>query len=99
MTIMERTESASAAHTQLTKAKDGHFNFEFLTTRGGPLQLISKTTAVPNQWYHLCVTKSDDEIALYVNGVPEDRKPIGAERAAGANSATPALYLGATKDA
>jgi len=28
----------------------------------------------------------------------EDRKSVGAERAAGANTATPTLYLGATKD-
>ena len=60
--------------------------------------LVSTTTAVANRWYHLSVTKSDAELALYVNGVLQDHKPIGAERAAGATSATPALYLGATKD-
>jgi hypothetical protein len=98
MTILDRTESASAAHIQLSKSKEGQFQIEFVTTRGGPLELVSKTTAVVNQWYHLCITKSDDELAFYVNGVLEDRKPIGDERAAGTSTAAPSLYLGATKD-
>jgi Concanavalin A-like lectin/glucanases superfamily len=48
--------------------------FVFQTWPGGA-PLHSTSFVVPNTWYHIAVTKTDQTIILYVNGAVEDRQP------------------------
>ncbi|HLK66779.1 MAG TPA: LamG-like jellyroll fold domain-containing protein [Bryobacteraceae bacterium] len=99
MTIMDRTSSESALRARLAKTQDHHFQFEFATLAGGPVYLKSTTVAIEGQWYQLCVTKNDREVVLYINGVVEDRKALGTDRAAASiSSEMPPLHLGASRE-
>jgi len=53
---------------RLLKSSDNHFVFQ-AWPGGSPI--LSATTVAPNVWYHVAVTKTDDAIALYVNGKAE----------------------------
>jgi hypothetical protein len=97
MALFDGTLSHSALGPRLLKAADQHLVLES-PARGEPQRLVSRTTVAANQWYHVAVTKNDDEIALYLNGVLEVRKPLSADEAYGVTEDSDGFYLGATKD-
>jgi hypothetical protein len=98
MTILDRASPDTQVRDRLAKTEDNHFIFEIGTTRGGPIQLRSTALAVNNRWYHLAVTKSDEAVALYVDGELQDLKPLGSEHAVATSATGFPLYLGATSD-
>ncbi len=94
MTILDRASQSTPFFIRFVKAADQHVAISIATGKGGPLELQSSTSVTPDRWYHLTFTKDDKAIALYVNGHLEDRKLLGAERAAEANRSYAPLYFG-----
>ena len=43
---------------------------------GGSTTLISKTAAAAGKWYHVAAVKTGTEVALYIDGVLEDARPL-----------------------
>jgi hypothetical protein len=98
MAILDRTISATAESARLTKAVDNRFHFDFGLKRVGAVQLASKTVVEAGRWYHVCVTRSEVEVSLYVDGVLEDNRPLDPTRTADAVQEDAPIYVGATGD-
>jgi hypothetical protein len=78
---------------RLVKNSDNRLGFEFATKQGHRL-LSSRTNVLADRWYHVAVTKDDGAIALYVNGVLEDRQTSGTEE----HVEWSPFYFGASSD-
>jgi hypothetical protein len=94
MTILDRRSLDGQCSVHFEKAPDNRLVFEFTTTKGTQFRLYSRTRVVPDRWYHLAVTKDDRELAMYVNGVREDRCGAGTVRDYGPFP----IYLGSSAD-
>jgi hypothetical protein len=98
MTLMDRTSSDGAIGIRLLKTTDQHIVFEFATRRNSPVRLTSSTVVEADRWYHLCVTKDDLSVALYVNGIEQDRRPLKAVGDLTLDQDLAPVQLGGTKD-
>lgn len=98
MAVLDRTYSETAVLARLIKAVDNRWHFDFALKQGGPVRLASKTSVQAGRWYHVCVTRSDAEVSLYVDGVLEDSRRLGPERTADTGYENAPLYLGATRN-
>jgi hypothetical protein len=96
MAILDRTFSETAVLARLIKAADNRLRFDFALKQGGPVRLASKAPVEAGRWYHVCVTRSDTEVRLYVDGVLQDSRALSAERTADVGYENAPLYLGAT---
>jgi hypothetical protein len=72
---------------RLVRSEDHHF--EFRAWPGGA-SLRSKTAVKANTWYSLTVTRTENEVTLYVDGNAEDHRPSPPQ----VGSANAALALG-----
>jgi hypothetical protein len=64
-------DDPARAGLRLLRSAD-HFAFQ---SRPDGMPVRSTSVIVPNTWYHIVVTKTDQAITLYVNGNAEDRQP------------------------
>jgi hypothetical protein len=80
MAILDRRSLDGRPNTHLAKTPDNRLAFEFATKQGSQLLLNSRTRVLADRWYHIAVTKDDQGLALYVNGVLEDRHKSGTEQ-------------------
>jgi len=93
MTILDRKPVA-----RLAKALEHRFHFELATARAGSLDLFSTTAVVADRWYHVCVTKNNEEVVLYVNGNPEARESFRDAQPPVESREQLEFHFGATKD-
>jgi hypothetical protein len=88
--LLDWNAANPSREVRLSRSEDRHFVFE---TRPGP-SLQSESVVSSNTWYHVAITRTDREIALYVNGAVEDHRQAPPPPQAGAEVDF-ALFLGA----
>lgn len=95
-TLVYRMAKGETAGMTLLKTADDHLVFQMTASDGQPLSVKTSTGLNQGKWYQIVVTKNDDGIAIYVDGVPENALKFGVGRpnAAGSELETP-LNLGA----
>jgi len=94
MTILDRKSLDGRPSARLAKALDNSLTLQFGVTDGAPVLLNSRTKVVKDRWYHIAVTKSDKELAMYLDGKLEHRQEL---KGLPSVELSP-FYLGATWD-
>ena len=89
MVLVDRVTENPQRGVRLLKSADNRLVFQ--SWPGGDV-VVSEAALMPNVWYHLAVTRTDREVALYVNGKPEGH---GSASPQYDEPATTALWLGA----
>jgi len=92
MIILDRTLPGSADHARLTKAGDHRIVFELAGPDRPLARAFSAAPVVANRWYHLCVTRTDHDVALYVDGVLADQRPAGGSSTAFSEGTIPVRF-------
>jgi serine/threonine protein kinase len=98
MTLLERMTADRTHGFELSTATDGRLLFT-MTTTTGPSTLLSSRPLLGNHWYHAVITKTDHEIALYVDGRLDANRYLTADASIPSPSDDRArLHLGAFDD-
>jgi DNA-binding winged helix-turn-helix (wHTH) protein/DNA-binding beta-propeller fold protein YncE len=75
MVLVERMTADNTRGFGLIKSADNRLLFK-VATANGPVTLMSRSRAIDNHWYHLTVTKTDQDFALFVNGELEIKRSL-----------------------
>uniref|UniRef100_Q01PZ1 LamG-like jellyroll fold domain-containing protein n=1 Tax=Solibacter usitatus (strain Ellin6076) TaxID=234267 RepID=Q01PZ1_SOLUE len=77
--IMLDREPRRGLRVRLARSPDQRIALDW--DLGGHCHLRSRTEVLANRWYQIAVTKTDQEVALYISGTREDSCPLttGAE--------------------
>ena len=96
-TVLDRASSETRVSTHLWKSREGRILFDIVMP-AGEAHLKSRSVVVPDRWYHIAITKSDQEVVLYLNGVVESRQNLLSGAADVPGPGQSPLFLGATHE-
>jgi DNA-binding beta-propeller fold protein YncE len=93
-TLLSRMAKGETAGMTLRKEADDRLVFQMTAPGGKPLSVKTTTPLNQGKWYQIVVTKNDDDLVIYVDGIPENALKFGGERPAAVGLENP-LNLGA----
>ena len=93
-TLVYRMANGVSAGMILRKTADDRLVFQMPESDRQPFSIKTHTTLNEGKWYQIVVTKNDDGLVIYIDGILEDALKFGGQRTAAVALATP-LILGA----
>jgi hypothetical protein len=85
-----------SCQNQLVKSSENRLTFRFARD-GFRAKFESATILAADTWYHVAITKSADEVRIYLNGEPNAAAPFGPRESSIGTDEGSRLYLGATR--
>ena len=98
MTLFDRTSTTTRVRARLGVGADRRLSFEFANARTDQVRLRGATDMVGGRWYHICATKRDVEIVLYVDGIAEGSQRLPTPQTDSRPLEDIPLHFGSTGD-